>query len=243
MLCKECFSRRASILCHEDSKVYCLECDAKVHEKCFHTRVTLGGPAPSQVRTDPIVPICDICQETPATVSCVNDRSLLCLKCDIFIHNSTPIGQLHDRFVFTGARVGLCSVQSIHSSFLKDSWGGSASRQSRSEARRQNSNTTKSQDNSEAPVVPTMAKNQQSRPPVHDDFDFLQMVPTVFEDGLDFESLLNSVLDDDVQSKGEKRKAPPSPIYDGMTFDSRLSSRPIDDFFTVPDFQNYKFQF
>lgn len=46
-------------------------------------------------------------QETVGYFFCLEDRALLCRKCDIAIHTANPHVAAHQRFLLTGVKVGL----------------------------------------------------------------------------------------------------------------------------------------
>lgn len=50
---------------------------------------------------------CCIVQETVGYFFCLEDRALLCRKCDVSIHSINPLVSAHQRFLLTGVKVGL----------------------------------------------------------------------------------------------------------------------------------------
>lgn len=48
-----------------------------------------------------------IWQEASGYFFCLEDRALLCRKCDLAIHTANPYVSAHQRFLLTGVRVGL----------------------------------------------------------------------------------------------------------------------------------------
>ncbi|KAK8633340.1 hypothetical protein V6N13_014186 [Hibiscus sabdariffa] len=88
-----------------DEAALCLECDEKVHAAnklaSKHQRVPLSSSSSSHK------PKCDICQEISGFFFCLQDRALLCRKCDIGIRTTNPYVSSHQRFVLTGVKVGL----------------------------------------------------------------------------------------------------------------------------------------
>ena len=53
---------------------------------------------------------CDVCQEKPAFIFCVEDRALFCRDCDEPIHVPGTLSGNHQRYLATGIRVGFTSV-------------------------------------------------------------------------------------------------------------------------------------
>lgn len=107
-LCESCRAAPAEFVCAEESLQLCAACDNRTHASeatARHSRVALSSLDEADR------PKCDICQERPGLSFCLQDRSLMCMQCDLAVHNSTPLAKRHDRFPFAGARVGLCAVQ------------------------------------------------------------------------------------------------------------------------------------
>ncbi|KAF8095501.1 hypothetical protein N665_0331s0020 [Sinapis alba] len=106
--CNVCEAAEAAVLCCADEAALCWSCDEKVHaanklaEK--HQRVPLSVSSSSSI------PKCDICQEASGFFFCLQDRALLCRKCDVAIHTVSPHVSAHQRFLLTGIRVGLESI-------------------------------------------------------------------------------------------------------------------------------------
>ncbi|XP_044472822.1 B-box zinc finger protein 22-like isoform X3 [Mangifera indica] len=102
--CNVCEAAEAKVLCCADEAALCFECDDKVHAAnklaSRHQRVPLSSSA-SQM------PKCDICQETAGLFFCLQDRALLCRKCDVAIHTANSFVSAHQRFLLTGVKVGL----------------------------------------------------------------------------------------------------------------------------------------
>ncbi|KAL8031971.1 hypothetical protein ABFX02_13G063100 [Erythranthe guttata] len=102
--CNVCESAEAMVLCCADEAALCLGCDEKVHSAnklvSKHQRVPLSTSS-SQM------PNCDICQESAGYFFCLEDRALLCRKCDVAIHTSNSLVSGHQRFLLTGVKVGL----------------------------------------------------------------------------------------------------------------------------------------
>ncbi|KAG6479650.1 B-box zinc finger protein 22-like [Zingiber officinale] len=111
--CNACGAAEAVVLCCADEAALCWACDERVHAANKlagkHQRVPLlsdgagaGGSSSSRG-----VPKCDICQEASGYFFCLEDRALLCRKCDVAIHRTNPYVSAHQRFLLTGVRVGL----------------------------------------------------------------------------------------------------------------------------------------
>ncbi|CAN4104282.1 unnamed protein product [Withania somnifera] len=102
--CNVCGVAEANVLCCADEAALCWSCDEKVHAAnklaSKHQRVPLSGSSSS-------MPKCDICQEAVGYFFCLEDRALLCRKCDIAIHTTNPLVAAHQRFLLTGVKVGL----------------------------------------------------------------------------------------------------------------------------------------
>ncbi|GAB4846611.1 hypothetical protein Ancab_025617 [Ancistrocladus abbreviatus] len=102
--CHVCEAAEASVLCCADEAALCNACDEKIHAAnklaSKHQRVSLSNSA-SQM------PKCDICQEMVGYFFCLEDRALLCRKCDVAIHTVNPYVSAHQRFLLTGVKVEL----------------------------------------------------------------------------------------------------------------------------------------
>ncbi|XP_022848521.1 B-box zinc finger protein 22-like [Olea europaea var. sylvestris] len=102
--CNACEVAEAVILCCADEAALCRDCDQKVHAAnklaSKHQRVLLTNSANQ-------MPKCDICQETFGYFFCLEDRALLCRKCDVAIHTANSLVSAHNRFLLTGVKVGL----------------------------------------------------------------------------------------------------------------------------------------
>lgn len=102
--CNVCEKEEARVLCCADEAALCNECDEKVHAAnklaSKHQRVSLSH-SPSNI------PKCDICQDTVGYFFCLEDRALLCRKCDVAIHTANNFVSAHQRFLLTGVKVGL----------------------------------------------------------------------------------------------------------------------------------------
>lgn len=102
--CNVCEAAEATVLCCADEAALCWACDEKVHAAnklaSKHQRVPLSTSS-SQM------PKCDICQESVGYFFCLEDRALLCRKCDVAIHTANSLVSSHQRFLLTGVKVGL----------------------------------------------------------------------------------------------------------------------------------------
>lgn len=102
--CNVCEAAEATVLCCADEAALCWACDEKVHAAnklaSKHQRVPLSTSS-SQM------PKCDICQESVGYFFCLEDRALLCRKCDVAIHTVNNLVSSHQRFLLTGVKVGL----------------------------------------------------------------------------------------------------------------------------------------
>ncbi|KAH9779375.1 B-box zinc finger protein 22 [Citrus sinensis] len=102
--CNVCEAAEAKVLCCADEAALCWECDDKVHAAnklaSKHQRVPLSSSSTQ-------MPKCDICQETSGFFFCLQDRALLCRKCDVAIHTANSYVSAHQRFLLTGVKVAL----------------------------------------------------------------------------------------------------------------------------------------
>ncbi|KAL4554116.1 hypothetical protein LXL04_039773 [Taraxacum kok-saghyz] len=100
--CNVCEMAEATVLCCADEAALCWICDEKVHAAnklaSKHQRVLLSN-------SNSQMPKCDICQETVGFF-CLEDRALLCRKCDVAIHTANTFVSSHQRFLLTGVKVG-----------------------------------------------------------------------------------------------------------------------------------------
>ncbi|KAI3708245.1 hypothetical protein L2E82_37410 [Cichorium intybus] len=105
--CNVCEVAEATVLCCADEAALCLACDEKVHAAnklaSKHQRVPLST-------SNSHIPKCDICQESVGYFFCLEDRALLCRKCDVAIHTVNQLVSSHQRFLLTGVKVGLEAV-------------------------------------------------------------------------------------------------------------------------------------
>ncbi|CAH9143225.1 unnamed protein product [Cuscuta epithymum] len=102
--CNVCQVAEANVLCCADEAALCWSCDEKVHAAnklaSKHQRVPLSDSSSS-------MPKCDICQESVGYFFCLEDRALLCRKCDVAVHTTNAHVSAHQRFLLTGVKVGL----------------------------------------------------------------------------------------------------------------------------------------
>ncbi|XP_023765469.1 B-box zinc finger protein 23 [Lactuca sativa] len=101
--CNVCEMAEATVLCCADEAALCWSCDEKIHAAnklaSKHQRVLLSN-------SNSQMPKCDICQETVGYFFCLEDRALLCRKCDVAIHTVNTFVSSHQRFLLTGVKVG-----------------------------------------------------------------------------------------------------------------------------------------
>lgn len=118
--CNVCEAAEATVLCCADEAALCWACDEKVHAAnklaSKHQRVPLS--------TSHMPPNCDICQETVGYFFCLEDRALLCRKCDVAIHTANIYVSAHQRFLLTGVKVGLEPTDPVASSSSVKSHSG-----------------------------------------------------------------------------------------------------------------------
>ncbi|KAI3828169.1 hypothetical protein L1987_02266 [Smallanthus sonchifolius] len=105
--CNVCEAAEAVVLCCADEAALCWSCDEKVHAAnklaSKHQRIPLST-------SNSQLPKCDICQEAAGYFFCLEDRALLCRKCDVSIHTVNSLVSSHHRFLLTGGKVGLEAV-------------------------------------------------------------------------------------------------------------------------------------
>ncbi|XXG67607.1 hypothetical protein AAC387_Pa06g0911 [Persea americana] len=110
--CNACEMAEATVLCCADEAALCLACDERIHAAnklaSTHLRVPLSNSSQ--------MPKCDICQETTGYFFCLEDRALLCRKCDVAIHTANAHVSAHQRFLLTGVKVGLEPKEPVVSS-------------------------------------------------------------------------------------------------------------------------------
>ncbi|CAN6228664.1 unnamed protein product [Urochloa humidicola] len=106
--CDACEGAAATVVCCADEAALCARCDVEIHAAnklaSKHQRLPLGGGGES------LPPRCDVCQEKPAFIFCVEDRALFCRDCDEPIHVPGTLSGNHQRYLATGIRVGFSSV-------------------------------------------------------------------------------------------------------------------------------------
>ncbi|KAL2920947.1 B-box zinc finger protein 25 [Bienertia sinuspersici] len=102
--CDVCERNPATVICCADEAALCAKCDVEVHAAnklaSKHQRLQLNSLSSK-------LPSCDICQEKPAFIFCVEDRALFCQDCDESIHAVSTLAANHQRFLATGIRVAL----------------------------------------------------------------------------------------------------------------------------------------
>lgn len=116
--CNACEVAEASVLCCTDELALCWACDDKIHVAnklaSKHQRVPLSN-------SSSCMPKCDICQETTGYFFCIEDRALLCRKCDVAIHTANDYVSAHRRFLLTGVKAGLDPISSKEISSMEKS--------------------------------------------------------------------------------------------------------------------------
>lgn len=104
--CDVCEKAPAAVICCADEAALCAKCDIEVHAAnklaSKHQRLLLQCLSTK-------LPTCDICQDKPAFIFCVEDRALFCEACDEPIHSAGSLSANHQRFLATGIRVALSS--------------------------------------------------------------------------------------------------------------------------------------
>ncbi|CAL0332457.1 unnamed protein product [Lupinus luteus] len=104
--CDVCEKATATVICCADEAALCAKCDVEVHAAnklaSKHQRLLLETLSNK-------LPRCDICQDKPAFIFCVEDRALFCQDCDEPIHSAGSISASHQRFLATGIRVASSS--------------------------------------------------------------------------------------------------------------------------------------
>lgn len=113
--CDVCEKAVAQVVCCADEAALCLPCDFRVHAAnklaSKHHRLRLLPNHP--------LPLCDICQEKGAFIFCLEDRALVCRKCDVCIHPANTLAAGHQRFLASGVRVALDSADEADASLCK----------------------------------------------------------------------------------------------------------------------------
>ncbi|XP_022942909.1 B-box zinc finger protein 22-like isoform X1 [Cucurbita moschata] len=116
--CNVCEMAEATVLCCADEAALCWACDENIHAAnklaSKHQRVPLSGSS-SQM------PRCDICQEASGYIFCLEDRALLCRKCDVAIHTANAYVTGHQRFLLTGVKVALEPTDPVPCSSIANS--------------------------------------------------------------------------------------------------------------------------
>ncbi|KAF7002540.1 hypothetical protein CFC21_018019 [Triticum aestivum] len=111
--CDACEGAAATVVCCADEAALCARCDVQIHAAnklaSKHQRLPLEDAADAAG-----LPRCDVCQDKPAFVFCVDDRALFCRDCDDSIHVQGTLSANHQRYIATGIRVSFSSVCSAH---------------------------------------------------------------------------------------------------------------------------------
>ncbi|CAI0409275.1 unnamed protein product [Linum tenue] len=107
--CNVCEGAEANVLCCADEAALCWACDEKVHAAnrlaSKHQRIPLTSSSP-QIGESKGQCLCSL-QEMAGFFFCLEDRALLCRKCDLAIHTANEYVSAHQRFLLTGVKVGL----------------------------------------------------------------------------------------------------------------------------------------
>lgn len=221
--CNVCETAEATVLCCADEAALCHDCDEKVHAAnklaSKHQRVSLSHSSSH-------IPKCDICQDTVGYFFCLEDRALLCRKCDIAIHTANPFVSSHQRFLLTGVKVGLEAAEPGSSSSGGRSHSGEkvSDAENRSSLKRSAPTSTTSQYVEVGPVQRgdevVMPSKRSMLKPLASEFPKIQPVQS-------------GALEDITQSR--------MTIAGGSAVGT-LPQWPIDEFLGLSDFQlNYGF--
>lgn len=216
------------MLCCADEAALCDQCDRKVHAAnklaSKHQRVSLS-------HSSSYMPKCDICQETVGYFFCLEDRALLCRKCDIAIHTANSFVSAHQRFLLTGVQVGLEATEPGSSSSGGNTQSGEkgSDTDNRAAPKRTASNPTVTQ-------FDRVSSGQNGAHPAkatHSDERSIPMSMSVSEDAKMQLPVQNGTLEDLTQSTMN---------FVGGSVTGNLSQWPIDEFLAMSDFpQSYGF--
>ncbi|KAK7283523.1 hypothetical protein RIF29_13093 [Crotalaria pallida] len=112
--CDVCVKVEASVFCPADEAALCNSCDLTIHHANKlagkHHRFSMHYPASKDL------PFCDICQERHAYLFCQEDRAILCRECDLSIHRANEQTQNHNRFLLTGVKLSVTSLDTAAAS-------------------------------------------------------------------------------------------------------------------------------
>ncbi|KAL5081424.1 hypothetical protein RYX36_009845 [Vicia faba] len=159
--CNVCEAAEAKVMCCADEAALCWDCDEKVHAAnklaSKHQRIPLSSSSSH-------MPKCDICQEAFGYFFCLEDRALLCRKCDLAIHTANAFVSGHQRFLLTGVKVGLEATDpGASSNSLKSDSGEKASGTKSSSVSRKVSKMPQSSEYNE--MFPTQGGRVMEFPP------------------------------------------------------------------------------
>lgn len=113
--CDVCNTAAAAVICSADEAALCARCDEAVHA----ANMLAGKHRRLPLLCDVVkLPRCDICQDKPAFILCVEDRALFCQDCDEAIHIATSLSAKHRRLLVTGIHVGFSSPQNLNTNKL-----------------------------------------------------------------------------------------------------------------------------
>lgn len=99
LYCNSCNTSTAILFCSHHSAFLCFNCDAKLHlingvDSIFITNST-------SINQHRRVPVCELCERSPAAVTCKADSASLCVHCDAEIHSANPLSRRHERVPVT----------------------------------------------------------------------------------------------------------------------------------------------
>lgn len=221
--CNVCETAEATVLCCADEAALCHDCDEKIHAAnklaSKHQRVSLTQSL-SQM------PKCDICQEAVGYFFCIQDRALLCRKCDVAIHTANAYVSAHQRFLLTGVKVGLEPAEHDSTSSGGRTHSGErvSDMENRAAPKRSAPTSTTSQYDRSGPVQSGIGALMPSK----------RSIPTsVASEYTKVQPIQSSTLEDLAQ---------PKMTYAGGSATANLSQWSIDEFLGMSDFpENYGF--
>ncbi|GMJ06910.1 B BOX 21, B-box domain protein 21, long hypocotyl under shade, salt tolerance homolog2 [Hibiscus trionum] len=105
--CDVCCKQEATLFCYSDEAALCDVCDLCVHHAnkvaTQHSRFPLLQPKFNDFS------FCDVCQERRGYIFCQEDRAILCIKCDLQVHEANEYTQKHKRFLLTSVKLSSSS--------------------------------------------------------------------------------------------------------------------------------------
>ncbi|KAL5571780.1 hypothetical protein UlMin_021377 [Ulmus minor] len=106
--CDVCEKEEAAVLCCADEAVLCVGCDEKVHAanklSRKHERLSLLKQRPL-LSSSHSPPLCDVCRDKNGYVFCLEDRELLCKRCDASKHTASRHMSSHQRYFIADIKV------------------------------------------------------------------------------------------------------------------------------------------